>query len=85
MWSDAGPSSNVANLLPMDGVGYPMDLESSETFIPEPAVRTTHQHDLTGLQSLEILCHKTALRELRMHLLPVNFDDEVDVSLIFNL
>ena len=62
-----------------------MDLKSAITFVAQPAVRPTHPHDLTRLERLEILCHEPALREPWVHILPVDFDDEVDVGLVFYL
>ena len=85
MWSNACASSNVANLLLMYSASNSVYLKAAKAFVTHPTVWPAHSHDLTGLERLEILCHETALREPGMHILPVDFDDEVDVGLVFYL
>ena len=85
MWSNACTSSNVANLLLMYSACNSVNLKSAKAFVAHPSVWPTHPHDLTRLERLEILCHEPALREPWMHILPVDFDDEVDVGLVFYL
>ena len=62
-----------------------MDLKSAKALVAQPTVWPTHPHDLTRIERLKILCHEPALREVGVYILPVYFDDEVDVGLVFDL
>ena len=82
--SDSSAAGDVANLLSDLSRRTGFQIKATETFISDAAMGSRHPHHLIKLHLFQVLSHRTTFGEFRVCILAVDFDDEIDKSLIFD-